>query len=248
MNDKLPVFFVCMWCGHLHNTFTKDGKCLNCHQNGLREAIYELTNPHKTQIIKIHSVDVLNSMRAGNLWFQSPRYFQEFSGDGQIARADIHDAKYSYIDMDGGVDDKNADTYRILSFYSLFVDDQGNILKKPDIRLQEFGSSYSIIDVTTLITEIKNYIISLNKKISFVANWAYYLLENYTGAYSPFCKFQEYGYQNEFRIVLLSNTFLSLQQKEPYKTNPPIAKLDKIILPPQPIEILLNAKKIDEVY
>jgi hypothetical protein len=236
-----------MWCGHCHIAFPNDGKCLKCHQNGLREAICEPINTHNAQIIKIHSADVINSMRAGNLWFQSPRYFQEYSGDGQIARADIHDAKYSYIDENGGVDDRNADTYRILSFYSLDVDDQGNILKKPDIRLQEFGSSYSIIDVTTLITEIKNYTISLNKRISFVANWAYYLLENYTGAYSPFCKFQEYAYQNEFRIVLLSNTFLSLQQKEPYITNPPIAKLDKIILPPQPIEKLLNANNINQI-
>lgn len=244
-NDLNNIYY-CMWCGSTFDFHPKDDKCLNCRQKGLRFVTYEMSNPYSTQIIKIQSAEVLESMRNGNLWFQSPRCFQEYKGEGQIARADIHDAKYSYIDKSGYIDNKNVDTYRLLCFYSLDVDEEYNFLRKPDNRLREFGEYYSIIDVMTLLAKIKDHIVSLDKKISYVANWVNYLSQNYSGTYSPFCKFPEYSYQNEFRIVLLSDMFLSIRQA-PYITSPPLKNLDEIILKPQSIDGLLSANNLNDL-
>lgn len=243
----LTQVYRCMWCGNIFDTLPKDGKCLNCHRDGLRLlGRYVVTNPHFSQIIKISSAEVINSMRKGNLWFQSPRYFQEYVGDGQKARADIHDAKYSYIGKSGNIDDTNADTYRLLCFYSLNVDKEGKFLEKPNEKLREFGDYYSIVDLETLLSQIKNHIVGLNKNVGYVANWVNYLTEQYSGVYSPFCKFPEFSYQNEFRIVLLSEIFLPLI-KEPYKTLPPIKGFDKVFSEPQSLDGLLNAKNIDDL-
>jgi hypothetical protein len=241
----LTEIYRCMWCGKTTDTFPKDGKCLNCHQEGLRlVGKYVVNNPHFSQIIKISSAEAIKSMRMGNVWFQSPRYFQEYSGDGQEARADIHDAKYSYIGESGNIDDKNADTYRLLCFYSLNVNKEGDFLEKPSEKLRKFGGYYSIVDLETLLSQVKNYIINPNNKVGYVANWVNYLTEIYSGVYSPFCKFPEFSYQNEFRIVLLSDIFLSLKN-EPYKTFPPIKGFNEVFSEPQSLDGLLHAENIN---
>jgi len=243
--NELTESYWCMWCGKTTDTFPKDGKCSNCRQEGLQSiGRYVVNNPHFIQIIKISSAQVINSMRTGNLWFQSPRYFQEYAGAGQKARADIHDARYSFIGKSGNIDDANADTYRILCFYSLNIDKEGNILQKPSEELSEFGDYYSIVDLKTLLSQIQNHIMSLNKIMGYVANWVNYLTEKYSGIYSPFCKFPELSYQNEFRIVLLSNSFLPLK-KHPYKTIPPIKGFEKVFSEPQSIDRLLHADNIN---
>jgi hypothetical protein len=246
MNIKeLTEIYRCMWCGITTDIFPKDRKCPNCHREGLRlVGKYVVNNPHFSQIIKISSADVINSMRDGNLWFQSPRYFQEYVGDGQKARADIHDAKYSFIGENGNIDDQNADTYRILCFYSLNVDKDGNFLEKPNEKLREFGDCYSIVDLETLLLQIKNHIVSLNRNMGYVANWVNHLTGKYSGVYSPFCKFPEFDYQHEFRIVLLSDSFLPLK-KEPYKTIPPIQGFDKVFSEPQSLDGFLHAENIN---
>jgi hypothetical protein len=243
--DELTEIYRCMWCGKTTYAFPKDGKCSNCHQEGLRlVGKYVVKNPHLSQIIKISSTEVINSMRAGSLWFQSPRYFQEYIGDGQKARADIHDAKYSFIGESGNIDDKNVDTYRLLCFYSLNVDKDGNFLEKPNENLAEFGDYFSIVDLETLLSQVKSHIVSLNKKVGYVANWVNYLTDKYSGVYSPFCKYPEFEYQKEFRIVLLSDIFLPLKN-EPYKTIPPIKGFNKVFSEPQPLDNLLHAENIN---
>jgi hypothetical protein len=235
-----------MLCSYKSPIYPINGECPACHRKRLKFITYEERNPHKAQIIKIHNADVLNSMRSGNLWFQSPRFFHEYKGNGQKARADIHDARYSYIDKTGYFDDKDADSYRILCFYTLDVDEEGNLLNKPSEDLRNFGNSFSIVDVETLLVSIKNYLVATNKKISYVANWVNYLLKNYSGAYTPFCKFSKFSYQNEFRIVLLSNTFLPLGDN-PYKTDPPMNNFGKVILEPQLIDRLYTMKNLNDL-
>ncbi len=246
MNIKTETnTYRCMWCGKTFDDYPKDGKCVHCNlERILPTGKYVVNNPHFTQIIKISSAEVINSMRRGSFWFQSPRYFQEYSGDGQKARADIHDAKYSFISKDGNTDDENADSYRILCFYSLDIDKKGNYLKTLDPNLKKFGDYYSIIDLATLLLGIKEHLVASNKDISYVANWVSYLTDKYSGVYSPFCKFPEYKYQNEFRIVLLSSSFLSLNNKHPYKTVPAIENLDQVFSEPLPLDNLLHAKNI----
>lgn len=236
-----------MVCGKTYDTLPKDGECPNCLQKRLKFVDnYIVNNPHSAQTIKIHTADIITNMRRGNIWFQSPRTFHEYLGNGKAARADIHDARYSYISKNGYVDDENIDTYRLLCFYSLDVDGEGNFITQPDDQLRDFGESYSIVDRETLLVRIKNYIIDSNRVIHYVAHWINYLGQEYSGAYSPFCKFPEFSYQNEFRIVLLSNEFISLG-KEPYKTIPPIENLGRVFSEPQPLENLLHARNINDL-
>lgn len=245
IKDSNTVYH-CMLCHQTYDYLPQDGECLICHQKKLRFVKLDIINPHFSQIIKIQSSEIINSMRAGNLWFQSPRCFHEYSGDGQQARADIHDAKYSYIDKNAYVHDENADTYRLLCFYSLNVDTDGNFLEKPDKRLLDFGDCFSIVGIETLLAKVKSYLIDLNKEISYVANFVYYLLENYSGVYTPFCKFFEYSYQNEFRIVLLSDKFISLGKK-PYITIPLISNLSNVFSEPIPLTKLFSVKKLKDL-
>jgi hypothetical protein len=240
--------YYCMWCGSVYDYLPKDGECLKCHQRQL-QYIKKLdnNNMHPRQIIKLQSSEVIESMRNGNYWFQSPRYFQEYSGDGKVARMDMHDAKYFYVDKGRYIDDKNADKYRLLCFYSLNVDDSGNFLKPFDERLSQFGECFSIVDLETLLIELQKYIKSGNNNMSYVGNDVKYIREDrYSGFYSPLCKFSKFDYQNEFRIVLLSDTFLSLGDFNPYKTIAPTNNLGSVIGEPQPIDILLRAKNIND--
>jgi len=247
MNSKtLYNVYYCMVCSRTYHALPQDGECLNCHQKRMRFVDkLVVDNPHPVQIIKIHSADIITSIRRGNIWFQSPRTFHDYLGDGKTARADIHDAKYSYISKSGYVDDGNIETYRILCFYSLDIDNDGNFITQPSDGLREFGGSYSIVDLETLLVRVKDYIINSNRPIDYVAHWVNYLGQNYSGVYSPFCKFPEFSYQSEFRVVLLSNEFIPLG-KEPYKTIPPIENLDNVFSEPRPLDKLLRARNIND--
>lgn len=240
--------YICMWCGKMYDNPPQDGECSRCHQKKLRKGNIVVANQHSSLLIKISSEKVLKSMRNGSLWFQSPKYFREYSGDGQTVRTDIHEARYSYIDKQHGyVEDSNANAYRILCFYSLDVNANGDFLNAPDKQLSDFGDYYSLVDIKTLLKKIKSHLLSQRKNISYGADFVKYLTDKYSGIYTPFCKFSDFTYQNEFRIVLLSNHFLNLDEKEPYITHPSLKNLSNVLLEHKPLSILLNAKNMKEL-
>jgi len=244
---ELKQAYYCMWCGSTFDTSPENVECPVCHRTCWRAlGRYVLRNQHWVQIIKISSADVIGKMRNGSLWFQSPQSFQKYSGEGQKARADAYDSRFSYINKSRYVEDQNSDTYRLLCFYSLIVNEDGDFLERPDKRLGEFGDRYSIVDITTLLTLIKEHIVEPNKKISSVANWINYLRENYSGVYSPFCKFPKFRYQNEFRIVLWSNLFFSLRA-EPYKPRLPAKGLYDVFSEPRPLDELMHARSLEDL-
>ena len=246
IKDLHNVYY-CMWCHRTFDMLPADGKCPYCHQDRIcLPGRYVVRNQHNVQIIKISSAGVINNMRTGSLWFQSPRIFHEYEGDGKKVRKDIHNSRYSRIDEKGYIVDKNVDTYRLLCFYTLNVDAEGNFLKKPNKRLKEFGNCYSIVDIKTLLAQLESYLITLNKKVDCFHDWVTYLRKNYSGAYSPFCKFPKDSYQDEFRIVLLSDAFLSLG-KEPYKTSQSIGNLSAVFSEPQPLDNLLFGKNLEDI-
>ncbi len=244
---ELYNVYYCMWCGKPLEALPIDGKCPICHQDRFRFIErYVESDPHNVQLIKISSANVINNMRAGNLWFQSPHCFNEYQGDGEKVRKDIHDSRYSSIDENAYVEDKNVDTYRLLCFYALKVDTDGNFLETPNNELKEFGAFYSIVDIETLLVRLKTYLSSLNEEVNYIANWVNYLGDSYSGAYSPFSKFPKDSYQNEFRIVLISNTFLSYG-KDPYKTSQLMADLSEVFSEPQPLDNLLFGKNLNDL-
>ena len=116
IKDLHNVYY-CMWCHRTFDMLPADGKCPYCHQDRIRlPGRYVVRNQHNVQIIKISSAGVINNMRTGSLWFQSPRIFHEYEGDGKKVRKDIHDSRYSRIDEKGYIVDKNVDTVSFALF------------------------------------------------------------------------------------------------------------------------------------
>lgn len=239
--------YYCMFCGSTFTHLPKNNECPKCHTKNLKYASIEISNPHFQCIIKISDDLTIEKIREGSLWFKSPKEFHDYAGAGKSVREDQNDSKFCFIEKDNQIEDINIDTYRILCFYSLDIDEKMNFQQKPDIRVKEFGNYYSIVDIKALFEFIKEDIVKKSNRINLFARGVSYLLDNYTGPYTPFCKFQKDGFQNEFRIVLQSEEFRELGEK-PYKINSYVKNFHEFFTKPKSIENLFALDNYDNLF
>lgn len=269
----MNVGTICLLCSSVYNSKPTNGICPNCGYNAFSkcqwddEIIYGL-------YLKISNESTLESLRKGNIWFQSPKYYQTYSGNSAVC--DIRECAFDHItnlppevmqkifpfkkgkiylinnrlyqfkEYDrgiAGIDSLQQDSYRLFCFYMLQTNENGDIVVPIDNRIKAFGTHYSVIDIDLLKSDLISKI-SIEKKI--LAGVKYYS-KNYTGVCNPTFKDDRYEYQNETRIILQSDTFLNLDEKEPYKLKFDKALMQKIFSQPQPIECLFSAKHIDDL-
>ena len=169
---EMPQNKFCKVCGRpLNSQQTKIG--YNKIENGI--------------LIKISDEAALKSMNAGQFWFQSPRYYQEFKDNdavGDINECAIEnilevssDELKKYMGLSKGtlihctdgkdyilekvlngkvyVSSRYQNCYRLLCFYTLHISDTGKIVK-PDIRMRNMGTHFSIVKNRKRFVKILN--------------------------------------------------------------------------------------------
>jgi len=228
--------------------------------------------------IKISNDTVLKSMQKGELWFQSPKYYQEYSKNDVIG--DINECAFEsivhisqdeaerYIQLKKGdvilIDGKkfcyekildgilyvisnNQNDYRLLCFYTLYFDENRRIIR-PDERIKQFGTSFSIIqNRERLVQMIGNKVERENYNLSFTHTKIAYISENYRGVYTPGCKFMRYRYQNEYRFILCSKTFENLPEKKEKRMVLPEIFDEKLFSDPIPVDVLWKIEKLEDL-
>ena len=220
-----------------------------------KKTMFDYNKNENTILIKISDKNALMSMRSGEFWFQSPRYYQEFKDNDAVG--DINECAFEYIidvspDVlkqfsslkcgtlihykDGNdyildkiydgkiyVSSRYQNYYRLLCFYTLHINDKGELVK-PDRRMKSMGTHFSIIKNRNRFVQILNNHIKQeaeNKQcdISVCTNWISYIRDTYSGVYTPTCKFDKYNYQNEYRCVLCSEEYSKLPEKKKREYN-----------------------------
>ena len=69
--------YVCNWCFKQYNAEDYNGVCPCCGKTD--SSVCKVDENNKQIIIlKIGKKDVLDSIRSGEIWFQSPRVYQEY--------------------------------------------------------------------------------------------------------------------------------------------------------------------------
>ena len=233
--------YCCMWCLSILDEMPNEGVCPQCSNKGIKKIHLEVVNPHKAIIIKISRKEILNNIRDGYMWFQSPKYYQRYSGRGQGAINDKNEG----IDKSNSV---NINSLRLMSFYSLQIDENEKyIIETPSKKLREFGDHFILINYKKLEQELKNYFEDRNISMEFFGFVKYSKNDNYSNL-NPTFKDNNYSYQNEVRILLKSNDFLKLGEEEAYKTDKSTLNVSKYFSEPMPIDLLLNAKKLDDIF
>ena len=238
--------YLCLFCGKTYISLPPNGTCFHCKQKRMKYINLEIRDPHKLLNLKISYLSTLNNIRDGNLWFKSPKEFHDYSGEGSLVRKDDTDSKYSHVDEYVQTEDQEIDNYRILCFYSLNINNKGQFLQDPDIRISDFGDYFSIIDTEGLSKWLQDYLLSNGLKVSLFDRNVYYLLDKYTGPYSPFCKPQRDNYQYEFRFVLHSHDSV-FNDIEPFKIQT-LTGFKEFFSNPIEISYLFSTKNYDDLY
>jgi len=222
----------------------------------------------------------MKSIRNGNIWFQSPKYYQEYVGAGEISISDPSEIKYDYIKQLNEKDiqnkfhihsgtemilngrpfildkiqnarychymsDQEANKYRLFCMYGLKCDEKGQI-NIPDERIKQFGDYFSVVDIDKLIIKVRKSLKNKNINITSCAV-AYIVTQNYEGAYNATFKgSNKFSYQNEYRIILYSSNFDTLESTEHYEYISDSLLYD-CFSEPFPIEYLYNSKTMQEL-
>lgn len=228
--------------------------------------------------IKISDETALNSMRKGTFWFQSPKYYQEFVGNDAIGDINESAFEYildlpvaqveGYIGLRGGdkisvegrefilqrilngklyVSSIYQNNYRLLCFYTLHLNDDLSFIK-PDERMRQFGSHFSIVNNRNRFVEILGHTVENAKyDINFLHTSIAYISDKYRGVYTPGCKFKKYSYQNEYRFILCSPEYGKLPEKEKKIVYLPEVEKEEILSEPLPIDLLWDANSFKEI-
>lgn len=175
------------------------------------------------------------------MWFQSPKYYQRYSGRGKGAISDKNEG----IDKSNSV---NINSLRLMSFYSLQTDENVEyIIETPSKKLKQFGDHFILVKYEKLQQELKNYFEDKNISMAFCGFVKYSKNDNYSNL-NPTFKDNNFSYQNEVRILLESNDFMELGEEEAYKTNKSTLNVSNCFSEPMPIDLLLNAQKLDDIF
>lgn len=266
---------VCLWCNNIYECAPESGICSKCGYNHFGEFDMELsTEETQAVIIKFGDLSTLESMRSGNIWFQSPKYYQDYKGNPAVC--DISECAYDFI-LDIPVDTiKNqlpfdiGDTIKINDGKELILkeisgakvcvySDTQNYNRLPcfymmkikegnldarDPKLKSFGSHFCLVDIKKLTQKVRDFA-SSNDLLFWPAN-VKYMTNAYRGAYNPTCKGDTYAYQNEFRFILRGDELNELPDKEPKKIK--IDGMDEIMTEPQPMEKFFEVQTSKELF
>ena len=263
-----------MWCNSIYEHTPDKGVCPKCGYNHFEEYNMDFsTDESQAVIIKFGNLSTLESMRSGSLWFQSPKYYQDYKGN--IAICDISECAYDYIfdiqlekikkklPFDNGdvirVGGKelilkeilgtkayiysNTQNYNRLLCFYMLQMKSG-VLETRDSKLKSFGSHFCLVDIKKLIQIIREY--ASNDNLLFWPTNVKYVTNSYTGVYNPTCKGDIYNYQNEFRFILRGDALNMLPEKEPKKIF--IDGMDQIMTKPQPMEKLFEINTSIELF
>lgn len=274
----------CMLCGTQYKEMPQNKFCKVCGKPlNSRQTKIVYNKIENGILIKISDEAALKSMNAGQFWFQSPRYYQEFKDNdavGDINECAIEnilevssDELKKYMGLSKGtlihctdgkdyilekvlngkvyVSSRYQNCYRLLCFYTLHISDSGKIVK-PDIRMKNMGTHFSIVKnrkrfVQILNNYVKKEVESRDSDISVCSNWINYISDAYTGIYTPVCKFDKYSYQNEYRCVLSSNEYGKLPEKKEKRIQLDAVADENIMTPPIPLEWLWKVSTLDEL-
>lgn len=260
MQNKVTI---CMWCNSIYEHTPVSGVCLKCGYNHFGEFDMQLSSDElQAVIVKFGDLSTLESMRSGNIWFQSPKYYQDYTGNSAVC--DISECAYDFIldisiesiknqlpfaigdiikDEDGKdfvlkeISGAKACVYSNTQNYNrllcfYMMKIKEGILDARDPKLKSFGSHFCLVDIKKLIQKVRDFA-SAEGLLFWPAN-VKYMTNAYRGAYNPTCKGDTYAYQNEFRFILRGNELNKLSDKEPKKIK--IDGMDEIMTEPQSME------------
>lgn len=259
--------YMCLLCGNITDCLPKDRTCSKCGFNQIEEFCMKIEHMGERVALKIANYDVLESMRKGSIWFQSPKYYQEYEGNSAIC--DIDECAYDYIDtlpveaVEKQFDSLKEDIQKRLDGKFVIGNLEKAIVKrhsqhqnwlrllcfymlnivddviiKPDEQLKEFGAYFSLVDLKTLSQKTKEAMKS--RGIYCLYAPVKYVTSHYSGTYTPTLKADTYKYQNEFRFVLYGDELSNMSEKEPLKVK--FEGMEDVISEPQPIEKLFEIK------
>lgn len=244
-------YYHCMFCRSNFEVMPDGGKCPICSfPINNNRVIIDKDNGCEAFLVKIGSEIALKNMRDGNFWLQAPRYFQEnFENE---ARDDIFDSAFDYVELDSGIPvgnenckiATNQNMYRILCFGYISV--RNGIIEVPDERMKLFGTHFSYVSARRLQTAFET--LAKEKQVDASFGEVHYLGDTYKGIYTPFCKLPKFTYQNEKRLVFISEEYTKwneLQRDEVHLGN-----ISSWFSKPVPVDVLyqrLHMKEFTEV-
>ena len=265
---------VCLWCNSIYEHIPDRGVCPKCGYNHFGEFDVEL-NQEESQavIIKFGNLSTLESMRNGNVWFQSPKYYQDYKGNPAVC--DISECAYDYImeipietvskqlpfkigdtiKLDGKeVTVKGFSGARVYSYSNTqnynrllcfySMKIKNGMLGIRDSKLKSFGSHFCLVDIKKLVQKVRGY--ALENDLFFWPCNVKYMTNAYRGVYNPTCKGDAYAYQNEFRFILQGEELNNLPEKEPKKIK--IDGMNEIMKEPQPMEKFFEIQTSKELF
>lgn len=149
------------------------------------------------------------------------------------------------------VSSRYQNCYRLLCFYTLHINDEG-VIVKPDIRMKNMGTHFSIIKNRNRFVQILNNWAKVEAEngkydISVCSNWINYIGNTYTGIYTPTCKFAKYSYQNEYRCILCSEEYGKLPEKKEKRIQLNEVADEEIMTSPIPLDWLRKVSTLDEL-
>ncbi len=264
----------CLWCNTAFTEIPPSGVCPKCGYNHFNEYNRRMeSGEYQGVIIKFGNCSTLDSMRSGSVWFQSPKYYQEYKGNPAIC--DVSECAYDYImdlplekiqgTLPFHIGDKlNADGKEIIlkqivgakaCVYSdtqnynrllcfYLLRFQNNILEKRDEKLKSFGTHFALLNYKKLIQKVSDY--ANANDLFFSPSCVKYSTGAYRGAYNPTFKDESYAYQNEYRFILRGDKLNAMDEREPLKIR--IDGMDEIITEPQPMEKLFEVDSVDKLF
>ena len=273
--NKVPKT-ICLWCNSAFDNRPNSGKCPNCGHTNFLDCEIVMTYPSdedKSVMLKLGNLSTLESMRNGELWFQSPKYYQTYAGNPAVC--DVEECAYDYIseipeDKIKAVIPLNIEvnlivcsgkTYRIgalksAKYYELSqkqnyyrilcffrLNANNGILDKRDDRLKYFGTHFCLIDINKLNQKMEIY--AQKNNLTFWPTDVKYASKAYQGEYNPTFKKDTYAYQCEYRYILRGEKLNDLAEKEPKIIK--LSGMDEMMSEPRPLNKLLEVQKLDEL-
>lgn len=240
--------------------------CPICNRH-LVKAKWDFRPQNRVYFLKISNF--IDSMKNGEIWLQSPKYYQDYYEEGVKTISDEIDSKLSLIEKFN----EEQTAKRGIKFNQLNIG--GNIYKIPEntmtskIELYDLDSKKKrLMCFYTLETDkLGNYAQTPNANLInfgdffsivdlvefrkilkdnlmnlvFTESFIRYYTDKYEGLVSPFHKRYYYGWQNEYRFVFMSDLFAKYGEKEPHIIKN-LKGLSDVFTDKIPIDRLLNCK------